>query len=190
METNHVVMTSKILISELIELTRHHINKAEQLNLKPINELNWKPDEITWSILECIEHLNLYGDFYLPKIEQAIDKSKTVSETDYKPGLLGDYFAKSMLPKEKLNKMKTFKSKNPKGRELNQSILDRFLSQQEQTLHILNNAQNLSLNKIKVPTTLGKLVKLKLGDTLRVVIYHNQRHIVQAEKILELQFNH
>tara|TARA_R110002049_G_scaffold174462_3_gene341656 strand:- start:11939 stop:12496 length:558 start_codon:yes stop_codon:yes gene_type:complete len=182
-------ITSEALISELIELTRQNINEAEQLNQKSINELNWKLDEKTWSVLEAIEHLNLYGDFYLPEIENCMDKSNKTSEAYYKPGLLGDYFAKSMLPKEKLNKMNTFKSKNPNGSYLDKSTLKHFLSQQEKTLHILNKARNVSLNKTKVSTTLGKLVKLKLGDTLRVVIYHNQRHIVQAEKSLELQLN-
>tara|TARA_R110002096_G_scaffold27330_2_gene83700 strand:- start:6918 stop:7475 length:558 start_codon:yes stop_codon:yes gene_type:complete len=178
-------ITSEVLISELIELTRQNINEAEQLNQKPINELNWKLDEKTWSVLEAIEHLNLYGDFYLPEIEKYLSKSKKITEAYYKPGLLGNYFAKSMLPKEKLNKMNTFKSKNPNGSNLDKSALERFLSQQEKTLILLNKARNISLNKIKVPTTLGKLVKLKLGDTFRVVIYHNLRHIVQTKKILE-----
>jgi hypothetical protein len=173
------------LISELIELTRQNITQAKQLNQKPINELNWKVDEKTWSVLEAIEHLNLYGDFYLPEIEKCIGKNKKITEVYYKPGLLGNYFAKSMLPKEKLNKMNTFKSKNPNGSNLDKSALKRFLLQQEKTLTLLNKAKNVNLNKLKVPTTLGKLVKLKLGDTFRVVIYHNLRHIVQAKKILE-----
>ncbi len=178
-------ITSEGLISELIELTRQHINQAEHLNLKPINELNWKPDENTWSVLECIEHLNLYGDFYLPEIELKINRSKTKPEIHFKPGLLGNYFAKSMLPKEKLNKMKTFKSKNPNGKELNEKTLERFLTQQEKILNLLNDARKVSLNTIKIPTTLGSLVKLKLGDTFRFVLYHNSRHMVQVQKILE-----
>lgn len=178
-------ITSEALISELIELTRQNINEAQQLNKKPINELNWKLDKKTWSVLETIEHLNLYGDFYLPEIENGIAKNSKTLETYFKPGFLGDYFAKSMLPKEKLNKMNTFKSKNPNGSNLDKSALERFLSQQEKTLTLLDKARKVSLNKIKTPTTLGKLVKLKLGDTFRVVIYHNLRHIIQAKKTLE-----
>ncbi|MCF7567931.1 DinB family protein [Sabulilitoribacter arenilitoris] len=178
-------ITSEALILELIKLTRQNINEVKQLNQKPINELNWKLDEKTWSVLETIEHLNLYGAFYLPEIEKCIGKSKKIAEAYYKPGALGNYFAKSMLPKEKLNKMNTFKSKNPNGGNLDKSVLEHFISQQEKTLILLNKARKVSLNKIRVPTTLGKLVKLKLGDTFRVVIYHNLRHIVQAKKIIE-----
>ncbi|MFI1773246.1 DinB family protein [Thalassobellus citreus] len=177
---------TETLISELIELTRQNIKKVEQLSLEPISKLNWKPNQKSWSVLEAIEHLNLYGDFYLPKIESGINNNinSTISGSYFKPGLLGDYFAKSMLPKEKLNKMNTFKSKNPNGSDLNKSTLERFLLQQEKTLILLDKAKKVSLNKTKIPTTLGKLVKLNLGDTLKVVIYHNLRHIVQAEKTL------
>lgn len=177
-------ITSEALISELIELTRQNINETEQLNLKPINELNWKVEENTWSVLECIEHLNLYGDFYLTEIENKINKSKTATESHHKSGFLGDYFAKSMLPKEKLNKMKTFKNKNPNGSDLDKSTLKRFLTQQEKTLTLLDKARKISLNKIKVSTTLGKIIKLNLGDTFRVLIYHNQRHVLQANNTL------
>lgn len=177
--------TSESLIADLIELTEKNIYDVEKLNQLPLNKLNFKTDEKSWSILECIEHLNLYGDFYLPKIEKLINSSKTTPDNLYKAGLLGDYFAKSMQPKVNLNKMNTFKSKNPIGSDLNKNALDRFLSQQEKTIILLNKSRNVSLGKIKIPTTLGKLVKLKLGDTFRVVIYHNQRHIIQAKKVIK-----
>jgi hypothetical protein len=179
-----MTITQETLISELIELTRQNIKEGEQLLQKPIKELNWKFNKNTWSVLECIEHLNLYGYFYLPEIKKAIDHSKSTSEKHFKSGFLGNYFAKSMLPKDKLNKMKTFKSKNPNGSHLDKSTLKRFLLQQEKTLNLLDKARKISLNTIKTPTTLGKLIKLKLGDTFRVVIYHNYRHMVQVKKIL------
>lgn len=172
------------LIEDLIERTKGVLNSAEQYSQLSIEELNYKANSESWSILECIEHLNLYGDFYLPEIENKIAESKTKPTTDFKSGLLGNYFAKSMLPKEKLNKMKTFKDKNPVGSDLNISSLERFIIQQKQLLDILNKARQVNLNKVKTGITIASWIKLRLGDTFRVVIYHNQRHIVQANKIL------
>ena len=178
-------VTSEALITELIEKTRQNINHAETLNLQPINELNWKADKDTWSVLECIEHLNLYGDYYLPEIEQRITKSTSKPEIYFKAGILGDYFAKILSPKEKLNKMKTLKDKNPNGSHLDKTTLERFLIQQEKMLELLDRARSLSLNKTKTGISISKLIKLRLGDTFRVVIYHNERHMVQAIKALE-----
>lgn len=176
----------KDLIEDLIERTKDVLNRAEQYNQITLEELNYKVNSERWSILECIEHLNLYGDFYLPEIENKIVESKTKPTTDFKSGLLGNYFAKSMLPKEKLNKMKTFKDKNPEGSDLNKSSLERFIVQQKQMLDLLDKARGVNLNKIKTSISIANWIKLKLGDTFRVVIYHNQRHIVQANKMLKL----
>ncbi|WP_242205441.1 DinB family protein [Aestuariivivens insulae] len=172
-------------IFELINLTKGHIDQAKALYQNKVDKLNWKANDSTWSALECLEHLNRYGDFYLPEIERCIDKSQVAPETYFKPGLLGDYFAKSMLPKEKLNKMKTFKSKNPNGSKLNHSTISRFIEQQEQMLNLLNEAKTINLNKVKTATTLGKLISLRLGDTFRVVINHNIRHLLQAQNALD-----
>lgn len=178
---------SETLISELIEITRQNLNFAESLKAKSNNQLNWKENPESWSILECLEHLNLYGDFYLPEIEKTIDNAKSKSEPVFKSGLLGNYFAKSMLPKEKLNKMKTFKDKNPLNSHLDSKTIDRFMNQQIKMLDLLDKARTISLNKEKTPITLTKLIKLKIGDTFRFVINHTIRHIKQIEKNIQSQ---
>ena len=169
------------LILDLIERTRQNINQVEQLSQLTEKELNKKKNQVTWSVLECIEHLNLYGEFYIPEIEQKIEQSKTDPDQLFKSGVLGNYFAKSMLPSKKMRKIKTFKDKNPNGRKLNKRTLKRFLEQQKQILELLNKSRKVNLNKTKTAISISKLPKLKLGNTFRVLIYHNQRHIEQAK---------
>ena len=90
-------MQSENLIQSLIEQTRKVINTVEKLKNNDLQTLTWKHDQNSWSILECLEHLNLYGNFYLPEIESKIKNSTTKSETEFKSGFLGNYFAKSMF---------------------------------------------------------------------------------------------
>ena len=178
---------SEILILDLIETTRQNLNFAELLKEKNETELNWKANTESWSILECLEHLNLYGYFYIPEIEKTILNSKQKSEKEFKSRMLGNYFAKSMLPKQKLNKMKTFKDKNPLNSYLNRKVIDEFVNQQIKTIDLLNKSKVVSLNKNKVEITLTKWIKLKLGDTFRFLINHNIRHIKQIENNIKAQ---
>jgi len=83
--------------------------------------------------------------------------------------------------------MKTFKDKNPVGSKLEPSVLENFIDFQKKTLDLLNQSNKVSLNKTKTNITISSWLKLKLGDTFRVVIYHNHRHIVQAENVLKMQ---
>ena len=75
--------------------------------------------------------------------------------------------------------------KKPNGSDLNETVIERFLDQQLKTLELLDNARKVSLDKTKTAISISKLIKLKLGDTFRVIIYHNERHIAQAHKALD-----
>ncbi len=178
------MMKTKILYTQLENTIQNHINFAEELKIIPIDKLNHKNTTESWSILECIEHLCLYGDYYLPEIEVRISKSKYSSDENFKSGILGNYFAKSMLPKEKIKKMKTFKDKNPVGSKLDKDTLDRFIAQQQKMIELLNKSKKISLNKTKTSISISKFIKLRLGDTFQFVINHDIRHIIQVEKLM------
>lgn len=62
-------MNTEILVQQLIEQLRKIIDQVEKLKRENIQDLSWKSNPTAWSILECLAHLNLYGDFYLPEIE-------------------------------------------------------------------------------------------------------------------------
>lgn len=173
-------ISSNNLLSDLKQRTHQIITQAEELMDYSAEELNTKPSSDSWSALECIEHLNRYGDFYLPELKQRIKENRTPASPRFKSGVLGNYFAKSLEPKEKLNKMKTFKSMDPSNSKLDKRTVQLFIDQQKQMLSILKQAEKINLSKTKTAISISKWIKLKLGDTLRVVIYHNQRHLLQA----------
>lgn len=177
------LMQSEVLIDDLLRKTAEISRAAEQLKAEAPAALTWRPAPDAWNVLECLAHLNLYGDYYLPEIKCAINQSSTSPDPTFKSGLLGGYFAKSMLPKEKLNKMKTFKDKNPLNSALDLSEIDRFIDQQAALSALLRSARNVSLNKVKVKISITNLIRLRLGDTFLFYINHMMRHIKQIEKI-------
>jgi len=176
----------KQLLNELKTITNNNLSFAKYLLNQSDENLNLRTSERSWSILECLEHLNFYGQFYLPEIEKRIKESQfPANESDFKSGILGNYFANMMLPKEKLNKMKTLKTANPIHQQLDKSVIEEFINQQNKMLNLLEKAKTVDLAKTKTSISISKLIKLKLGDTFRFVIYHNLRHIKQAENILK-----
>lgn len=84
--------------------------------------------------------------------------------------------------------MKKFKAPNIKVLsfpEVDRDVLNLFLSQQKQHLAIIEQTKKVDLAKVKVPIALTNLIKTKIGDTLRFTIYHNERHVIQAKKVLD-----
>lgn len=168
------------LLLELEQQTKLLIERAEYLLTLPLNTLLKRPAHNRWNALECLEHLNLYGNFYLPEISKRIAASPFPPATIFSAGMLGNYFVKSMQPKEGTKKMKTLKDMNPIHARLDKATIEQFIAQQHEMLALLNRAQKVDLNRTKTSISITKLVTLKLGDTFRFVIMHNQRHMEQA----------
>lgn len=179
-------IASPQLLNELTALTRQHLSFAQRLTGLPLQALTQKTRATNWNVLECMEHLNRYGHFYLPEIKKRLKESNGAPAPVFKSGWLGNYFANSMLPKEKLNRMKTFASMNPLNNHLDKEVIETFIAQLQIMLHLLQECRSVNLNKVRTAISISSLIKLKLGDTLRVVIYHNERHIKQAARALQL----
>ena len=175
------------LLEELSLITQENLNFGISLKSIPDEKLQFKIKDDSWSVLECLEHLNLYGNFYLPEIDKRIKASNLSFDDVFKSGFLGNKFANDMLPKENMKTMNTFKSKNPIHSNLNkEKVLNIFIKQQVQILDLLEIAKTKNLTKIKTSITLP-LLKFRLGDTFRFVINHNIRHVAQAENILKIK---
>lgn len=175
-----MIFESKNLLKELKEQTEKHISINKKFLELSEEQLNFRKNENSWNILECIQHLVNYSEYYYALINYSIENSKTQPKETFSTGILGNYFVKSMLSK---SRMKSPEDKNPFGESLSKDNILYFLEQQEFLLHILEKAENVDLEKIKIPISIAKFIKLKLGDTLRFIIYHNERHILQAQNI-------
>lgn len=138
-----------------------------------------------WSIAQCLEHLNGYGHFYLPEIEKGLSKSVEdhVSDT-FTSTWLGTYFTCMMEPSTNTKKYKAFKNHVPPSQLDAPAVVAEFIQQQETLLKYIKQARNVDLDRMKVPISISKWVKLKLGDTFQFLIAHNERHILQAKRHL------
>ena len=174
------------LILELTKLTYQNIADVEAMLEKSMDELNWRLKPNSWSALECIAHLNLYSNFYLPQIKYGINQEDAPAVDNFIPGFFGNYFANSIRITEKTKKMRTPAEMNPIGSILSKETLYKFIRDQHDIISLLEDAKKVNLNKIKTTISISKLIKLKLGDTFRFVIYHNERHVLQAVRTLNI----
>jgi len=160
----------------LEEAIRTFQNLPVEIALKPATNGGW-------SIAQCLEHLNTYGDFYLPEIAKALHGNQIVdSDPQFKSGWLGHYFTHMMQPGSG-KKMKAFKNHIPADHPDAPRVIATFIQQQEILLQYLRLARQADLHK-RLPISISKLIRLQLGDVFQFVIAHNERHIQQAKRHL------
>jgi len=188
-------MNANELIDNLISNTNQLIQQVENDLLPlPHDALTYKPTTDTWSILECIAHINIANKHYHDQIELKLRDQQTTPKENFSGGALGNYFTKMMKPKEDNTipgKMKTMRKFYPviSLQSNNQNtVIDAFLKDQHKLLGFLEKARSVNLAKIKIKSALGGWLMFKLGDALRFMIAHTERHILQATNVLK-QYN-
>lgn len=140
-----------------------------------------------WNCIQVLEHLNSYYRYYLPKIENLIEHSPADPHPHFKPGILGNYFTRTMQPKngEVPNKMKAMKNHSPSASLDSKSVTREFLQWQRLLGLLIERSEKVNLNRIRVPISIAPFLTMKLGDVFAFMVAHNNRHWVQIENLLE-----
>lgn len=178
-------MKQSEVINNLEEKVKMTVEVVQSFLKLPDATLEKSSSPERWSVLQCVEHLNRYGEFYLPEFSRCLKKAPKANEENFSSGYWGKLFTTGMLPEEKMKTMKTFKSKNPHKNDVDKKVLSNFLKQQQELLAILEQAKRVDLQKNPCRITIP-LLKMRLGDTLRFYVFHQVRHVVQAQKELDL----
>ena len=174
------------MLNALENQVESHLQIAIQVfqNL-PIATLLQPSPSNGWSIVQCLQHLNAYGYYYLPEIEKGLAKNTgKAAAVTFTSTWLGNYFTRTMDPTTNQKKYKAFKAYNPLPNLDAHVVVAEFIQQQEVLLSYLKKARAADLNTIKVPVSIASWLKLRLGDVLQFVIAHNQRHVLQAQRNL------
>lgn len=177
-----MTFSSNDLLKDLKDKTRELITIAENNFSNLTTEaLNKRPAPDAWSIAECLEHLNRYAEYYHVTMNQKMEAASHLAKPKFRSGIIGNYFTNVMQVKNgKLTKMSSPQDKNPIHSEIPEGIVDRFLDHQKELLRLLDKAQSANLAKVRIPITIFPWLKLKLGDTFRFSVNHNERHVLQA----------
>ena len=168
--------------------------KTEVMGLDE-GQLSFKPDSKKWNILECIEHMNIatkhYVDIIQAKVPEAISRGQMPVKY-CKRGFLGKLSINAMSPtkdREIKSKVKTMSRFKPvlayeKGKS---RVIQEFIGLNETFLDQLSKARQVNVNKVRIKSGIGNIIRFKLADALGFVVAHNQRHIIQIHQLLKAQ---
>jgi hypothetical protein len=133
--------------------------------------------------------MNLSTEIYLDQIEKK--QSLFVTEKNpYRPTLLAGMLIRNMPPDKSGTirmKMKTMKKLDPalyKG-EIDVNQIERFLNNLTRLEKILVAMKGKDTRSFKVNSALGPVLKLYVGDALRFINAHNERHFSQIHRIIQ-----
>lgn len=186
---------SQVLLQDLEQLSeRLSVIALGDFQPLSVQQLNWREAPHKWSILECIAHLNYVADFYFPPIFKAIKYAKIKGSSPQKSftrSWLGHYYVSKMRLRRNNQVKKAIETSQKYTPVLNvnkqlskKEIFDNFVANQKTLMHILAQAKSINIEKTRVYAFFFNLVSVRFGDMLKILVYHNERHIVQAQRVL------
>ena len=169
------------LLHRLENRTEQNLLLARSLAQLPTDRLRQRPAPGNWNALECLEHLNRLNAPYHERIAGALaDASDKPAVPTFTSSWIGNKMATSMKPVPGTKAVPTLQKMNPLGVSLDRSVLDRFVADQRQLKDFIVQARGVNLNRVKIRSPLAWVLRLRLGDTLRLLTYHDWRHLEQA----------
>ena len=181
-----------VLIKKLSILTAGMSREVNENFVSLTSEqLHWQANDKSWSIAQCLEHLNAYYRYYIPVFKGKIANTRFNEPIDYfTSSPMGVAVYRSVKLGKLYNVKRLLKSRKEYNPLVNSSlksekVIQDYLNFQEEFAEVLKESEKIDLRKTKCPLSLRPVVKLNLGDALTFMAYHNERHIFQAKRVLE-----
>ena len=146
---------------------------------------NWRPEQGRWSICECLDHLNITAELYLPLIDRALAKSRSqglLGDVPARRGLIGGWIVRFSEPPAK-RRVKAPKVFLPKAEQPVDSVVPKFIKLQGRLVERLRQTNGVDLWRTKLRSPAIPLLKLSLGETFALMTAHERRHLWQAEQV-------
>lgn len=171
--------------TEITEITELFI--SEFGSLTP-DQLNFKPNNHTWSIAQNIDHLIIINNSYYPIIASARNNNLTLpftSRLDFIVNSFGKMILKSVQPERK-RRMKTFNLWEPAQSNFTGDILDQFKISQDELKTLIEGSGDLIKNGAVIYSPANRKIVYKLETAFDIIVIHERRHFEQAMEIKNL----
>lgn len=149
-------------------------------------QFNWRPAAGRWSIAECLAHLNVTGQMYLPVVDRTIKQARAANPPfatgPFRHGVFGKLFLRATEPPAKI-KVKAPKLIAPLPEHLLAVVMPAYISLHDQLVRRLYDANGLNLARAKVVSPFSRFFKFSLGHAFAIIAAHERRHLWQARQV-------
>jgi hypothetical protein len=181
------VFSRTSLITELLDRTELLKANTQTFLRLTDEQLKQPPGPGQWCIAAVYGHLNLSMDQSIRIILHRIALAPDSPSDEYSSGLLGDLVCYIIMPRPDGS---VFKLKARKTLIVEPASIDAreelsvFLRHCDALDDILRHVATKDLRRITIPFFLPRLLRLRLGDVLRFLVAHGERHLLQAQRVM------
>lgn len=150
-------------------------------------QFNWRPASDTWSVAQCIDHLNVTARVYLPMLDEGIAdaiRRGQYGEGPFKYNWFGRLFVRAQEPPYRF-RVKAPKAFQPPSDRPRNEVMAAFRAYQVQYIDRLRQANGLDLARATVRSPVSSWIRIPLGSGIALMAAHERRHLWQARNLID-----
>ena len=161
------------------------LDQAAQALVSGLTEeqLNWQPSPDAWSVGQCLEHLCIMTEKYLPAMAAALEGKADAPVEDIRPGWLSRWFLKNFVEPSLEGKKVPAPGKIQPGSRVSVGVIERFLASNKACRELIVRARRKDVNRIRFWNPLAPGVRFSVGVGFEIIASHEQRHMLQADRV-------
>jgi hypothetical protein len=173
-------------LQEVIDALATVEHDAERI-VTPLDDeqFNWSPARGSWSIAQCLDHLNAANGRYFGAVTEAVARaqaSRLRRREPIQPSLVGRWFIAALEPPVGL-KMRAPRYIRPARRRHKAEVWPEFVRQHTHMRASIAGWGHVDLNRAVFPNPLGRYGRVRAGTALRIIAAHDRRHVWQASRV-------
>jgi hypothetical protein len=168
------------LVGELVAADERVKALAIGLNTE---QLNWQPAPGAWSVRQCLEHLCITNELYLPAISSSVVRKPVSAVQDITPRWFGRWFINTYVEPSPQTKHARAPRKVEPRAKVEPSVLDRFLRSNQAAREFVHHARDYDVTRIRFRNPFIPVLRFTVGTGLEIVSKHECRHLLQAERV-------
>jgi hypothetical protein len=180
------MVTSDKMITGLLD-EAEEISRVvkEKFSILTFVKLNYRTEKYAWSAAECLDHLIVTNNHYIPLIEKSLEKNfQSNGSSEFKNTFAGKLLLSSTNP-DNLKKRKTPRIFRPEVRLYTKDVVKTFLQQHKHIKQLIVKSQHKDICSIRVHSPVTRFLRFNLGECFQIILQHDWRHINQAGRILD-----
>lgn len=178
MDTNEAVAALEVELDEATLRARKLVDGTEA------RLFTVRPHPSAWSAAECLSHLSISSEEFLPVLRKAVDEARgrgLLAKSAPKMDVIGRVLRWFLEPPIR-KRVKTTARFVPRSVRAKAEAFAEFSNFQKKLVALLRESRDLDLQKIRVVSAFDKRVKYNVYSAFRIIAAHQRRHLWQAEQ--------
>ena len=147
-------------------------------------QLNWRPRPDAWSVGQCLKHLTITNEIYLPAISNALEGRQSSAVHEITLSRFSRWFIRNYIAPNPGGARARAPRKIQPAKQVGPAILEAFLRSNQTVRELVERASAYNVNLIRFQNPFIPLLRFTVGTGLEIVTQHQSRHLLQAEAVL------